>query len=67
VPVRDLLLALTKVGFITPPHEEADGYTFRLAPDHEDPLVAPCRLKTWGTSATPGRRHRGHCKISLGL
>jgi hypothetical protein len=33
VPMSDLLTALAKFGFITPPHEEPDGYTFRLTPD----------------------------------
>jgi hypothetical protein len=37
VPVEDLLAALAKVKFITPPHEETHGYTFFLIDDRADP------------------------------
>src|SRR5262245_12921606 len=33
VPLGDLLRVLAKVGFITVPQAEADGYTFCLLPD----------------------------------
>jgi hypothetical protein len=66
VPVRDLLLALAQVGFITPPHKEADGYTFHLMPDRESVLADPWkpRHNTWGKAGTAGGRPRGHRKIS---
>ena len=62
VPLRDLLMALAKVGFITSPHEESDGYTFRLTPDRESVRADPwrCRDIPWGTSRLPGSRHRRH-------
>src|SRR5262245_27464430 len=40
VPLGDLLRVLAKVGFITAPQAEADGYSFSLLPTRAHPCTA---------------------------
>jgi hypothetical protein len=56
-------MALAQVGFITPPHEEPDGYTFRLTPDQRHSFAASprgeCETVGWRVAPRSHQRRRG--------
>jgi hypothetical protein len=63
VSLGNLLEALAKVGYITAPQAQTDGYTFYLLPDRAHPCAASWSQQRQRRAGTPKRTKRAWCDL----